>query len=69
MLRRLRKAEGVLFSGGNQLKLSTILGGTEFHNILKDKYQNERFVIAGTSAGAAAMSNTMIVSGAVKILF
>lgn len=62
-IERIRKADGVLFSGGDQLKLSTILGGSDFHKILKERYENENFVIAGTSAGAAAMSHTMIVRG------
>jgi cyanophycinase len=63
-LHRIKRCDGVYFSGGNQLKLTTLLGGSEFLKILKDRYCNDRdFVIAGTSAGAAAMSNTMIVSG------
>jgi len=62
-LERIQQAEGVLFTGGNQLRLTTILGGTEFLRILLDKYQNEKFVLAGTSAGAMAMSSTMIYHG------
>jgi len=60
---RLRRCDGVMFTGGNQLRLSTIWGGTELFQILKDRYWNENFVIAGTSAGAMAMSNTMIYEG------
>ena len=63
VIERLRKADGVIFSGGDQLKLSSILGGTDFHKIMKERYENEHFVIAGTSAGAAAMSHHMIVRG------
>jgi cyanophycinase len=62
-LERIRNADGVLFSGGNQLRLSMIFGGTEFLRILIQRYINEPFVIAGTSAGAMAMSNTMIYQG------
>jgi cyanophycinase len=62
-LKRLKKANGILFTGGSQLKLSTILGGTEFLKLVKEKYISEKFVVAGTSAGAAAMSDTMIVKG------
>ncbi len=62
-LERIKKADGVMFTGGNQMRLSMIFGGTEFHEILKDRYENENFVIAGTSAGAMAMSNTMIYQG------
>lgn len=60
---RLRECDAVLFSGGNQLRLSSIFGGTEFLDLLKERYRNENFVIAGTSAGAMAMSNNMIYEG------
>jgi cyanophycinase len=63
-IERIKKADGVLFTGGNQLRLSMIYGATEILKVLKDRYQNEEhFVIAGTSAGAMAMSNTMIYQG------
>jgi cyanophycinase len=60
---RIRDCDAVMFSGGNQLRLSATDGGTEFLSILKQRYQDEEFVIAGTSAGAMAMSNTMIYEG------
>ena len=63
-LERIRKANGVMMTGGNQMRLTMIYGGTEFLEILHDRYMNEAFVIAGTSAGAMAMSNTMIYEGA-----
>ena len=62
-IERIKKADGVMFTGGNQLRLSMIFGGTDFLQILHDRYENENFVIAGTSAGAMAMSNTMIYQG------
>jgi cyanophycinase len=62
-IERIRNCDGVMFTGGNQLRLSTIFGGTEILNILHHRYQNENFVIAGTSAGAMAMPNTMIYHG------
>ena len=62
-IERIKKCDCVMLSGGNQLRLSSILGGTELLDILKDRYENEKFVIAGTSAGAMAMSNTMIYEG------
>ena len=62
-LQRLKECNCIMFSGGNQLRLSSIFGGTNFLDILKDRYQNENFLIAGTSAGAMAMSNTMIYEG------
>ena len=62
-MERINKADGVMFTGGNQLRLTMIFGGTEFMEILHHRYMNEKFVIAGTSAGAMAMSNTMIYQG------
>ncbi len=62
-LDRIRKADIVIFTGGDQLKLSSIFGGTEFLQILKARYQKESFMVAGTSAGAAALSAHMIYRG------
>jgi cyanophycinase len=62
-LERIKKADAVMFSGGNQSRLAMIFGGSDFLRILSDRYMNEDFVIAGTSAGAMAMSNTMIYHG------
>jgi cyanophycinase len=63
VLERLKVADIVMFTGGDQLRLSSILGGTKFHDILLEKYRNEHFIYAGTSAGAAAASNNMIYQG------
>ena len=63
VLERLKAADVVMFTGGDQLRLTSILGGTPFHDILLDKYRNENFIYAGTSAGAAAASNNMIYQG------
>ena len=60
---RLKSADAVVFTGGDQLRLTSIFGGTKFHHVLLDKYENEDFVISGTSAGAAASSNNMIYQG------
>jgi cyanophycinase len=62
-LERLKSCDALMFSGGNQLRLTSIFGGTDFLDILHERYENERFIIAGTSAGAMAMSNTMIYHG------
>lgn len=62
-LERLENCNCILFSGGDQLRLSSILGGTEFMDNVRQRYQTEHFVVAGTSAGAAAMSHTMICGG------
>ena len=62
-LNRIKEAEGILFTGGNQLRLTSMLGGTEFLEVLLQRYQKEPVVVAGTSAGAMAMSDTMIYEG------
>lgn len=63
-IERIKNADAVMISGGNQLRLSMILGGTEIHHILINRLKEESdFVIAGTSAGAMAMSSTMIYQG------
>ena len=60
---RLQLADVVMLTGGDQLRLTSILGGTPFHDLLLEKYKNTDFVFAGTSAGAAAASNNMIYQG------
>ncbi len=62
-MERIRQCDAVMFSGGNQLRLSVTDGGTEFLSILKNRYESEKFLLAGTSAGAMAMSQTMIYEG------
>jgi len=62
-IERIRECDAVMFTGGNQLRLSATDGGTEFLTILKRRYREENFLVAGTSAGAMAMSNTMIYEG------
>jgi len=59
-MEKIKDCDLIFFTGGNQLKLSSLFGGT----VIKQRYQDEsKFVVAGTSAGAAAMSNTMIIAG------
>ncbi len=63
-IERVKACDGFMFSGGNQLRLSSIYGGTEILDVLLQRYETEDgFVISGTSAGAMAMSNTMIYEG------
>ncbi len=62
-LARIKEADVVMFTGGDQLRLSSIFGGTEFLFILKDRYLHDYLLIAGTSAGAAAASANMIYRG------
>lgn len=63
LVAELERASGVFLTGGNQLRLSTTLGGTEVATRLRRL--NARGVpVAGTSAGAAFMSEHMIAFGA-----
>jgi cyanophycinase len=59
----IRRAAGIMITGGDQLKLTAILGGTAFLETIKARYTFNDFIIAGTSAGAAAMSTPMIYEG------
>jgi cyanophycinase len=59
----INRADGVLFTGGDQLRLTALLGGTELLARLDERYRHEPIIIAGTSAGAAAMSTPMIYQG------
>ncbi len=60
--RALRRADAVFFTGGDQLRITSILGGTRVYEALFDAYRCGA-LIAGTSAGASALSSTMIVGG------
>ncbi|MGI4872970.1 MAG: cyanophycinase [Janthinobacterium lividum] len=65
-LERLLAADVVMFSGGNQSRLREMFGETDFLATLTRRYYAEPdFVIAGTSAGAMAMSQHMIRGGSV----
>ena len=60
----IKSANCIMFSGGDQSKITKKIGGTTIHKILLERYKNESgFVIAGTSAGAMAMTNEMIAGG------
>jgi len=59
----LEPATGVFFTGGDQVRITEILGGTRADALLQALVREGRIVLAGTSAGAAMMSGTMIVGG------
>jgi cyanophycinase len=61
-LDRLAEATGIFFTGGNQLRLSTLLGGTPIAKLIRQA--NARGVpVGGTSAGASILSEHMIAFG------
>lgn len=59
----IKKANCIMFSGGNQSKITEKIGGTSLHKIMLDRYKTDPLVIAGTSAGAMCMSLEMITGG------
>lgn len=58
-LRILGKATLVLFTGGDQLRLTALIGGTPMDRLLRERY-DAGCVVAGSSAGAAALGEIMI---------
>jgi cyanophycinase len=60
---KVNKADAFFFSGGDQLLLTSLYGGSDFLTRLKERYIAAPVVIAGTSAGAMALSTPMIYAG------
>lgn len=63
LLERTKNADAFFFAGGDQLKYTSMYGGTPFMTLLKERYIRETIVVAGTSAGAMALSTPMIYAG------
>jgi cyanophycinase len=61
-LRRLEDATGVFFTGGNQLRISTLLGGTPVAKLIRLRNASG-VTVGGTSAGASILSEHMIAFG------
>lgn len=61
-LRILDDANGVFFTGGDQMRITSQIGDTPIFQRIREIY-DEGGVIAGTSAGASAMCETMLVHG------
>jgi cyanophycinase len=63
-LARLRAAALVFLTGGDQERLTEYLLGTQFLEVLRQRYHADAgFIVAGTSAGASAMGGQMLVAG------
>ncbi|WP_053955249.1 cyanophycinase [Inediibacterium massiliense] len=58
----IEKGDCIFFTGGDQLRISSILGGTTVHELLHEIVEKGK-IIAGTSAGASMMSEIMVVEG------
>jgi cyanophycinase len=63
MLEAAERATAVFFTGGDQLRLTALVAGTEFAKRIEERLVRGGLVVAGTSAGAAAVSSTMIIGG------
>lgn len=69
LLKDFEEADIVYFSGGNQSRLPRFIGKTSLHDLLSKRYAEDSLVIAGTSAGAMAMSKKMIAGGSASEAF
>jgi len=58
-----RDATAVFLTGGNQLRLSSVVGGTRLGRAIAERHRHG-LVVAGTSAGASAMASHMVAFGA-----
>ena len=61
-LGRLEEASGIFFTGGNQLRLTTLLGGTPVATVIRRR-NAAGVTVGGTSAGASILSEHMIAFG------
>src|ERR1700733_1707895 len=61
-LRRIEEASGIFFTGGNQLRLTTLLGGTPVAKLIRLR-NAQGVTVGGTSAGASILSEHMIAAG------
>lgn len=59
----LEGATALFFTGGDQFRLTTLISGTPFGELIRERHNSGNFLIAGTSAGATAMGTAMILSG------
>jgi cyanophycinase len=63
-IKRVQDAHAVLFTGGDQNKLVSLLAKTELLMAIKNKYYADKyFIVAGTSAGAMAIPEIIITGG------
>jgi cyanophycinase len=59
---QLRDVTGIFMTGGNQLRLSSVVGGTALGRMIVERHRHG-VVVAGTSAGASAISSHMVAFG------
>jgi cyanophycinase len=61
-LKKIDESDALFFTGGDQLNVTSLLGGSPLHALIHEKVE-KGFIIAGTSAGAMMMSRSMITTG------
>lgn len=62
-LELVKNATGIFLTGGNQMRLSSIIGGTKLEQLVRERHEAGA-VVAGTSAGASILSAHMVAMGA-----
>lgn len=68
LIERIKRSTGIFFTGGNQLRITSLLGGSPLMKSI-NKARKKGIFIAGTSAGASAMSSTMIAGGKSDVMY
>lgn len=63
ILKHISEADCIYFSGGDQRRISRKISGTRVHEIISERYLDDKLVVGGTSAGAMAMAEHMIAGG------
>jgi len=61
-MRLIEEATGLFFTGGDQIHITSLLGGTDMQRLIHERFEKD-LIIGGTSAGAAMMGNSMILGG------
>lgn len=61
-IKLLESSNMIFFTGGDQLRITSLLGGTDLYKKIIEKFE-AGCIFAGTSAGASVMCDTMIISG------
>jgi cyanophycinase len=64
LIKRIQGSHAVFFTGGDQGKLTGLLNQTALLKAIRNKYyEDEHFIVGGTSAGAMSMPETIITGG------
>src|SRR5215204_134111 len=60
---KVKRAGVVFFTGGDQLRITSQIGDSPVYQCLAERFHKKKLTVAGTSAGAAAIPETMLISG------